>query len=82
MNRDTGIILNNEQDDFSSPGSVNAFGYSPSPENFVAPGKRQSSSITPTISENKKGELEMVVGIRRISNNNCNFKCKIICTVM
>jgi gamma-glutamyltranspeptidase/glutathione hydrolase/leukotriene-C4 hydrolase len=62
MDPATGIILNNEQDDFSSAGSSNAFGFSPSKNNFVAPGKRPLSSITSTIIENEHGELTMVVG--------------------
>lgn len=62
MDRKTGIILNDQQDDFSSPGLSNAFGFSPSPYNFIAPNKRPLSSITPSIIENENGELMMVVG--------------------
>ncbi|KAK5112906.1 hypothetical protein LTR62_003728 [Meristemomyces frigidus] len=48
---ETGVILNDEMNDFSIPGSSNAFGYIPSPSNYIRPGKRPLSSITPTIVE-------------------------------
>ncbi|KAK3304387.1 gamma-glutamyltranspeptidase [Chaetomium strumarium] len=51
MTPDTGIILNNEMDDFSQPGRRNAFGFAPSPSNYIAAGKRPLSSITPIIAE-------------------------------
>ena len=47
----TGVIMNNEMNDFSVPGQTNAFGYKPSPANFIRPGKRPLSSISPTIVE-------------------------------
>lgn len=47
----TGIIMNNEMNDFSIPGTVNAFGYIASPDNYIRPGKRPLSSISPIIVE-------------------------------
>jgi gamma-glutamyltranspeptidase/glutathione hydrolase len=47
----TGVIMNNEMNDFSIPGTTNAFGFIASPDNYVQPGKRPLSSISPTIVE-------------------------------
>lgn len=48
--------------DFSIPGSSNFFGYIPSPANFVRPGKRPQSSMSPIIIETPEGRLYVVVG--------------------
>jgi gamma-glutamyltranspeptidase/glutathione hydrolase len=46
----TGILLNNEMDDFSAkPGVPNAYGLVGGEANAVGPGKRPLSSMTPTI---------------------------------
>jgi gamma-glutamyltranspeptidase/glutathione hydrolase len=46
----TGVLLNNEMDDFSAkPGAANQFGLLGSEANSIAPGKRMLSSMTPTI---------------------------------
>jgi gamma-glutamyltranspeptidase/glutathione hydrolase len=46
----TGLVLNNEMDDFSiQPGVPNAFGLVGSDQNAIAPGKRPLSSMSPTI---------------------------------
>lgn len=57
----TGVILNNEMDDFSIPGYANAFGLQPSPFNYPEPGKRPLSSCVPTIVE-RDGKFEMSLG--------------------
>src|SRR5690606_2836971 len=46
----TGVVLNNEMDDFSiMPGVPNAFGLVGAENNAIAPGKRPLSSMSPTI---------------------------------
>ena len=46
----TGVIMNNQMDDFSiQPGVANAFGLIGAEANAVAPGKRPLSSMSPTI---------------------------------
>jgi gamma-glutamyltranspeptidase/glutathione hydrolase/leukotriene-C4 hydrolase len=59
----TGIILNNEMDDFSMPdynGTSNDL--PPSPANFIQAGKRPLSSMTPTIVLNKNGDVRLIIG--------------------
>ncbi|KAJ5424220.1 Gamma-glutamyltranspeptidase [Penicillium cf. griseofulvum] len=59
---ETGVIMNNEMNDFSIPGSSNEFGYIPSVANYVRPGKRPLSSITPAIVERPNGRLFLIAG--------------------
>ncbi|KAM1381623.1 hypothetical protein PS2_033764 [Malus domestica] len=56
----TGIVLNNEMDDFSIPGN-DSTGLPPAPPNFIRPGKRPLSPMTPAIIL-KDGQLKAVVG--------------------
>ena len=57
----TGILLNNEMDDFSTPGQPNAYGLAPSQANFIRPGKRPLSSMSPTVVL-QDGKLRAVLG--------------------
>jgi gamma-glutamyltranspeptidase/glutathione hydrolase len=58
----TGVVLNNEMDDFAiMPGVPNAFGLVGAEANAVAPGKRPLSSMSPTIVL-KDGRPVMTVG--------------------
>ncbi|KAJ1968390.1 hypothetical protein IWQ62_001279 [Dispira parvispora] len=61
MDPETGIILNCEMDDFSTQNKTNAFGYSPSPNNRIKPGKRPLSSAVPVILE-RDGQVRLVAG--------------------
>ncbi|MGB3653060.1 MAG: gamma-glutamyltransferase [Rivularia sp. (in: cyanobacteria)] len=59
---ETGIVLNNEMDDFSAaPGVPNAFGLLGNEANSIAPRKTPLSSMTPTI-VTENGRLRMAVG--------------------
>ena len=59
----TGIIYNNEMDDFSTPNTTNAFGVPASPANYIAPGKRPVSSMAPLIVIDKETQrIQQVLG--------------------
>ncbi len=59
----TGILLNDQMDDFSlNPGVPNAFGLIGNEQNAVAPRKRPLSSMTPTIAVDGAGRVQVVVG--------------------
>ncbi|KAH9931142.1 gamma-glutamyltranspeptidase [Epithele typhae] len=58
----TGVILNDEMDDFSTPGIPNAFGLYPSPFNYPEPGKRPLSSTAPIIIESEDGAFYASLG--------------------
>jgi len=57
----TGVLLNNEMDDFSTkPGRPNVFGLIGNTANSIAPNKRSLSSMSPTFVETPKGM--MIIG--------------------
>ncbi|KAL5016418.1 hypothetical protein ScPMuIL_006007 [Solemya velum] len=58
----TGILFNNEMDDFSTPNTVNFYGIPASPANFIKPMKRPMSSMTPVIVTNSHGDVRLVTG--------------------
>lgn len=58
----TGILMNNEMDDFTSQvGTPNMFGLIQGEANAIVPGKRPLSSMTPTL-VTKDGKLVLVTG--------------------
>jgi len=59
----TGVLLNNEMDDFTAkPGAPNFFGLVQGEANAIAPGKRMLSAMTPTMVLAPDGRLSLVVG--------------------
>ncbi len=59
----TGILLNNEMDDFSSqPGAPNAFGLVGGAANAIEPNKRPLSSMSPTIVLDPTGQPFAILG--------------------
>jgi len=58
----TGILMNNEMDDFASaPGTPNMYGLIQGESNAIQPGKRPLSSMTPTILV-RDGKVAYVIG--------------------
>lgn len=61
--RGTGVLLNNEMDDFTSkPGVPNIYGLIQSERNAIAPHKRPLSAMSPTIVLRKDGTLWFALG--------------------
>lgn len=59
----TGILFNNEMDDFSIPDTSNLYAIAPSPKNFIMPGKRPTSSMSPTIvTERDTRNVKLLIG--------------------
>lgn len=58
-----GFIYNNQMDDFSTPGFRNHWGFDPTEANFIQPGRRPMSSMSPTVVFNiETGNVKMVTG--------------------
>ncbi|EEC18510.1 gamma-glutamyltranspeptidase precursor, putative, partial [Ixodes scapularis] len=62
MVRSGGVMLNNEMDDFSVPGTSNLYGVAPSEANYAAPGKRPMSSMAPAVVVGRDGDVQLVLG--------------------
>ena len=68
--------------DFSMPGYNNHYGVPPSPQNYIAPGKRPLSSMTPAIFTNKKSGLPVLAiggsGGTRITTSTATVAAKVL----
>ena len=62
MSPSTRIVFNNEMDDFSTPNTTNSYGIPASKNNFIKPGKRPTSSMSPSILVDENGRVKLVVG--------------------
>ncbi|XP_026846685.1 glutathione hydrolase 1 proenzyme-like [Drosophila persimilis] len=60
--RQTGFILNDQMDDFSTPGRINIYGIPASPAKYIKPGKRPISSTCPSIVLDSQGNVKLLVG--------------------
>ncbi|KAJ8680276.1 hypothetical protein QAD02_016063, partial [Eretmocerus hayati] len=58
----TGVLLNDAMDDFSLPGAPNYFGLPPTESNYINPGKRPLTSMSPTIFTDHSGNVTLVIG--------------------
>ena len=68
----SGFVYSNTMDDFANPGRPNYFGLQPAPANYIKPGKKPLSSMSPTMvfrqalvkreQPSRLGDLELIVG--------------------
>lgn len=57
-----GVILNNQMDDFSTPGMSNLYDISPTQPNYIEPRKRPVSSMAPSVVVNSDGDAVLALG--------------------
>ena len=60
--KSSGIIFNDEMDDFSYPTRNNPHSYKQTEINYIEPGKRPLSSMSPAIVLDDEGRVKLVIG--------------------
>nr|XP_037269201.1 scoloptoxin SSD14-like [Rhipicephalus microplus] len=58
----SGVILNNQMDDFATPGMSNSYDVYPTRPNFIEPRKRPLSSMVPSVFVDCKGDAVLALG--------------------
>ncbi|KAI6203633.1 Gamma-glutamyltransferase [Aphelenchoides besseyi] len=58
----TGVVWNDEMDDFSLPGHPNFFNITPSPSNYIVPKKRPQSSMAPLVIFSDRSDEVLAIG--------------------
>ena len=62
MSPSTGLIFNNQMDDFATD-KANVFSLQPSKANYIVPGRRPMSSMSPTVVVDEETQsVRMVIG--------------------
>ena len=87
MSTKTGIIFNDEMDDFTTkPNEPNIYGLPPSKYNLIRPGAIPTSSMSPTILLDNNQNARLVIGgsggPRIISTVASVIECKHFCKVI
>lgn len=54
--------MNDEMDDFSTPGKFNSYGVPASPANYIEPGKMPLTSMCPLIIVDQNGDVRLIIG--------------------
>ncbi|KAK8770471.1 hypothetical protein V5799_013061 [Amblyomma americanum] len=58
--KSTGIVLNNQMNDFSTPGTRDFHGFPPAKQNDIEGGKRPMSSLSPIVVVDRNGDVKFL----------------------